>query len=118
MAHKPVFLQNIQVQLPVADIQRAKKFYQEIFNFVVEYENERIVRFDNNIHLISGKKDKEPMPDMVPRLVFWVPSAAIAYKDLLDRGMSIDSSPEQTSFGKGFFFFDSEGNYCLIVESP
>lgn len=110
---KPIELENIQVEIPVAQLNRAKRFYEKIFGFVVKSESYGYVEFDNNVLLAEYRSDKiGKYQGPSPQLLFWVRNISVAYREAQEAGVAIESPPQEMGDVRFFQFYDSEGNEC------
>ncbi len=110
----PIDLLNIQVELSVKDLKRARDFYCRIFSFVVKNETSEYVEFDNNILL---RLDAKHQSDRSRRpLIFWVRGINVCYKELLEQGVHVLQTPTAQDNLRVVLFEDSEGNVAKMQE--
>ena len=124
------------VPIPVADVERAKRFYSEQVGFVVDLDTQisdevRLVQLTPpgsacSIHLNTGIRDMAP--GSVQGVMLVVPDIEAARAELIERG--VDAGPVQHMEdggwveGKGgawnafVFFRDPDGNGWVLQERP
>ncbi len=112
------------VQVPVADVDRAKAFYEQV-GFVAEHDHQvndelRFVQLTPpgsacSISLISGVPQMQPGSLEGVQLV--VADADAARAELLERGVEA-SEVEEFPWGRFTFFADPDGNKWAVQELP
>jgi predicted enzyme related to lactoylglutathione lyase len=113
------------IQVPVADIDRAKAFYTDKAGFVAEIDqwaNEK-VRFVQltppgsacSISLTSGVH--EMAPGSVHGLQLVVVDADAAREELLGRGVDV-GEVQEFPWGRFVFFTDPDGNLWSVQQVP
>ncbi len=113
------------IQVPVADIDRAKAFYTDKVGFVAEHdarvdENVRFVQLTPpgsacSISLTSGVH--EMRPGSIEGLQLVVADADAAREELLARGVEI-GEVQQFPWGRFVFFSDPDGNAWSVQQLP
>jgi predicted enzyme related to lactoylglutathione lyase len=112
-------LKNVQVEVPILDLMRARKFYEKYFGFVVKADSWDYVEFENNIILrkINSTAKRSDLPcEQKTRIIFWVDKISLAYKELVDAGIHIEAPPYESEEEHYFYFLDSEDNCCKIIQ--
>jgi catechol 2,3-dioxygenase-like lactoylglutathione lyase family enzyme len=126
------------VQIPVADIDRAKEFYSERLGFVVDLDHQvndqvRLVQLTPpgsgcSIHLSTGIHQMKP--GSIEAIQIVVPDIEAARAELVTRGADVsairhvDLATGAWSDGKGgdwnsfVFFSDPDGNSWVVQERP
>jgi predicted enzyme related to lactoylglutathione lyase len=113
------------IQVPVADIDRAKAFYTDKAGFVAEHDarvNEK-VRFVQmtppgsacSISLTSGVH--EMRPGSIEGLQLVVADADAAREELLARGVDV-GKVQEFPWGRFVFFSDPDGNAWSVQQLP
>lgn len=110
---------NVQVEIPVYDMSRARNFYQKNFGFIIKREERDFVEFENNILLRSfrekpGKSQRSEKEGI--KILFWVKNISVTYKEMIDSGIWVDSPPDEDTEDRYFLFQDSEGNICKAMQ--
>jgi predicted enzyme related to lactoylglutathione lyase len=113
------------IQVPVADIDRAKAFYADKVGFVAEHDArvDEQVRFVQltppgsacSISLTSGVH--EMRPGSIEGLQLVVEDADAAREELLARGVEV-SEVQQFPWGRFVFFSDPDGNAWSVQQLP
>jgi predicted enzyme related to lactoylglutathione lyase len=113
------------IQVPVADIDRAKAFYADKVGFVAEHdarvdENVRFVQLTPpgsacSISLTSGVHEMQP--GSIEGLQLVVDDADAARKELLARGVDVGDVHE-FPWGRFVFFSDPDGNAWSVQQLP
>jgi predicted enzyme related to lactoylglutathione lyase len=113
------------IQVPVADIDRAKDFYTDKVGFVAEHdarvdENVRFVQLTPpgsacSISLTSGVHAMRP--GSIEGLQLVVADADAAREQLLARGVEA-SEAQQFPWGRFVFFSDPDGNAWSVQQLP
>jgi predicted enzyme related to lactoylglutathione lyase len=113
------------IQVPVADIDRAKAFYTDKAGFVAEHdarvdENVRFVQLTPpgsacSISLTSGVHEMQP--GSISGLQIVVDDADAAREELLARGVDV-SEVQQFPWGRFVFFSDPDGNAWSLQQLP
>ena len=126
------------VQIPVADIDRAKQFYSERVGFAVDLDHQvndqvRIVQLTPtgsgcSIHLSTGVHSMRP--GSIEALQIVVADIEAARAELVERGVEVstvrhvDPTTGEWADGKGgdwnsfLFFSDPDGNGWVVQERP
>lgn len=112
------------VQVPVADVDRAKAFYEQA-GFVAEHDHQvneelRFVQLTPpgsacSISLIAGAPQMEPGSLEGVQLV--VADAEAARSELLERGVEA-SEVQDFPWGRFVFFADPDGNKWAVQQIP
>jgi predicted enzyme related to lactoylglutathione lyase len=113
------------IQVPVADIDRAKAFYTDKAGFVAEHDArvDEKVRFVQltppgsacSISLTSGVHEMQP--GSIDGLQLVVDDADAAREELLARGVDV-SEVQQFPWGRFVFFSDPDGNAWSAQQLP
>jgi predicted enzyme related to lactoylglutathione lyase len=113
------------IQVPVADIDRAKDFYTEKAGFKADQDHQvddevRFVQLTPpgsacSIALTSGVHQMEP--GSINGLQLVVQDAERAREDLLARGMEVGEI-EEFPWGRFVFFTDPDGNAWSVQQLP
>jgi predicted enzyme related to lactoylglutathione lyase len=113
------------IQVPVADIDRAKAFYADNVGFLAEHdhrvdENVRFVQLTPpgsacSISLTSGAHQMQP--GSIEGLQLVVDDADAAREELLARGVDV-SDVQQFPWGRFVFFSDPDGNAWSVQQLP
>jgi predicted enzyme related to lactoylglutathione lyase len=113
------------IQVPVADIDRAKAFYTEKAGFKADHDHQvddevRFVQLTPpgsacSIALTSGAH--EMPPGSIDGLQLVVEDAERAREDLLARGMEVGQI-EEFPWGRFVFFSDPDGNAWSVQQLP
>jgi predicted enzyme related to lactoylglutathione lyase len=113
------------IQVPVADIDRAKAFYTDKVGFVAEHDArvDEKVRFVQltppgsacSISLTGGVH--EMRPGSISGLQIVVEDADAAHEELLARGVEV-SEVQQFPWGRFVFFSDPDGNAWSVQQLP
>jgi predicted enzyme related to lactoylglutathione lyase len=113
------------IQVPVADIDRAKAFYADKAGFVAEHdhrvnENVRFVQLTPpgsacSISLTSGAHQMRP--GSIEGLQLVVDDAGAAREELLARGVDV-SEVQVFPWGRFVFFSDPDGNAWSVQQLP
>jgi len=113
------------IQVPVADVDRAKAFYTDKVGFVAEHdarvdENVRFVQLTPpgsacSISLTSGVHRMQP--GSIEGLQLVVEDADAAREELLARGVEV-SEVQQFPWGRFVFFSDPDGNAWSVQQLP
>jgi predicted enzyme related to lactoylglutathione lyase len=113
------------IQVPVADIDRAKAFYADKVGFVAEHdarvdENVRFVQLTPpgsacSISLTSGVHEMQP--GSIEGLQLVVDDADAARKELLARGVDV-GDVQEFPWGRFVFFADPDGNAWSVQQLP
>ncbi len=102
--------------LPAADLEKGRKFYQEILGLPV--------KFDFSAHglLAFSVGDEEPAiilrshPDVKPSILFEVDDVRVAYAELKAKGVNFLSEPYEINTGLAAEFEDPFGNRLGITD--
>lgn len=111
------------VQVPVSDVDRAKKFYTEQMGFTLDHDVEhipgmRVVQLTppgSAASIVIGTGMHGMAPGSLEGLQLVVPDMAAARSELLRRGAGI-SEPQDTGGFAFAFFSDPDGNRWVIQE--
>ena len=113
------------IQVPVADIDRAKAFYADKVGFVAEHdarvdENVRFVQLTPpgsacSISLTSGVHEMQP--GSIEGLQLVVDDADAAREELLARGVDV-GDVQEFPWGRFVFFSDPNGNAWSVQQLP
>jgi predicted enzyme related to lactoylglutathione lyase len=113
------------IQVPVADIDRAKAFYVDKVGFVAEHdarvdENVRFVQLTPpgsacSISLTSGVHEMQP--GSIEGLQLVVEDADAAREELLARGVEV-GEVQEFPWGRFVFFSDPDGNAWSVQQLP
>jgi predicted enzyme related to lactoylglutathione lyase len=111
------------VQVPVADVDRAKAFYEQV-GFVAEHDHQvseelRFVQLTPpgsacSISLTSGAHEMEP--GSVEGLQLVVDDADAARAELLERGVEV-GEVQEFPWGRFVFFADPDGNGWAVQQA-
>ncbi len=111
------------VQVPVADVDRAKAFYEQV-GFVAEHDHQvseelRFVQLTPpgsacSISLTSGAHEMEP--GSVEGLQLVVDDADAARAQLLERGVEV-GEVQEFPWGRFVFFADPDGNGWAVQQA-
>ncbi len=111
------------VQVPVADVDRAKAFYADQVGFIAEHDHKvseelRFVQLTPpgsacSISLTSGAHKMRP--GSLEGLQLVVEDAAAARAELLERGVEV-SEVQEFPWGRFVFFADPDGNGWAVQE--
>ena len=113
------------VIIPVADVDRAKKFYAEQVGFPVDHDHTvsdeiRFVQLTptgSACSIAFGKGLTTAPPGSVKGLQMVVADADAAYAELTSRG--VEASPVQDlAWGRFVFFSDPDGNAWAVQQLP
>lgn len=111
------------VQVPVSDVDRAKKFYTEQMGFTLDHDVEhipgmRVVQLTppgSPTSIVIGTGMHGMAPGSLEGLQLVVPDMAAARNELLRRGADV-SEPHDTGGFAFAFFADPDGNRWVIQE--
>ena len=113
------------VQVPVSDVDRAKRFYTEQVGFVADHDHEvsdelRFVQLTPpgsacSIAMGTGIGDMEPGSQRGLQLV--VPDIHAARAELVERGVDV-SDVQVFDWGSFVFFSDPDGNTWAVQQIP
>jgi catechol 2,3-dioxygenase-like lactoylglutathione lyase family enzyme len=124
------------VVVPVADVERAKRFYSEQVGFVVDHdtnlsEDYRVVQLTppgSGCSIVIGKGIVKMQPGSIKGLQLVVSDVDAAREQLVARGVTVSSVKhyEGTELVKGrggrwnsfIFFSDPDGNEWVVQEHP
>ncbi len=121
----PISIKNIYFQVKVTDLERAKKFYEDIFNFEVSWYMgpeagwcefflpNKVARLGLNL----VEEDHEYLPNSGV-LTFDVPDLETTKKYLEDKGIETTDIVDLPKMVSYFNFKDSEGNSIQIISEP
>ena len=113
------------VQVPVSDVDRAKRFYTEQAGFVADHDHQvsdelRFVQLTPpgsacSIAMGTGVGDMEPGSQRGLQLV--VPDIHAARAELVERGVGV-SDVQVFDWGSFVFFSDPDGNTWAVQQIP
>ena len=113
------------IQVPVADISRAKAFYTEKIGFSAEHDHQvtddmRFVQLTPpgsacSIALTSGVHEMQP--GSIDGLQLVVDDADAAREELLDRGVEV-GEVQEFPWGRFVYFADPDGNSWSVQQVP
>jgi predicted enzyme related to lactoylglutathione lyase len=113
------------VQVPVSDVDRAKRFYTEQVGFVADHDHQvtdelRFVQLTPpgsacSIAMGTGVGDMEPGSQRGLQLV--VPDVHAARAELVERGIDV-SEVQVFPWGSFVFFSDPDGNSWAVQQLP
>lgn len=113
------------IQVPVADIDRAKAFYTDKIGFVAEHDQQvdEKVRFVQltppgsacSISFTSGVHEMQP--GSIEGLQMVVEDADAAREELLGRGVDV-GEVQEFPWGRFVFFSDPDGNAWSVQQLP
>jgi predicted enzyme related to lactoylglutathione lyase len=113
------------VQVPVSDVDRAKRFYTEQVGFVADHDHQvsdelRFVQLTPpgsacSIAMGTGVGDMEPGSQRGLQLV--VPDIHAARAELVERGVGV-SEVQVFDWGSFVFFSDPDGNTWAVQQIP
>jgi predicted enzyme related to lactoylglutathione lyase len=113
------------VQVPVSDVDRAKRFYTEQVGFVADHDHQvsdemRFVQLTPpgsacSIAMGTGVGDMEPGSQRGLQLV--VPDIHAARAELVERGVGV-SDVQVFDWGSFVFFSDPDGNTWAVQQIP
>jgi predicted enzyme related to lactoylglutathione lyase len=113
------------VQVPVSDVDRAKRFYTEQVGFVADHDHQvsdelRFVQLTPpgsacSIAMGTGVGDMEPGSQRGLQLV--VPDIHAARAELVERGVDV-SDVQVFDWGSFVFFSDPDGNTWAVQQIP
>ena len=113
------------VQVPVSDVNRAKRFYTEQVGFVADHDHQvsdelRFVQLTPpgsacSIAMGTGVGDMEPGTQRGLQLV--VPDIDAARAELVERGVEV-SEVQVFEWGSFVFFSDPDGNNWAVQQLP
>lgn len=113
------------IQVPVADIDRAKAFYTDTVGFLAEHDHQvndklRFVQLTPpgsacSIALTSGAHEMQP--GSLDGLQLVVADADAARQELLRRGVDV-SEVQEFPWGRFVFFEDPDGNSWAVQQIP
>jgi predicted enzyme related to lactoylglutathione lyase len=113
------------VQVPVSDVDRAKRFYTEQAGFVADHDHQvsdelRFVQLTPpgsacSIAMGTGVGDMEPGSQRGLQLV--VPDVHAARAELVERGVEV-SDVQVFDWGSFVFFSDPDGNTWAVQQLP
>ena len=113
------------VQVPVSDVDRAKRFYTEQVGFVADHDHQvteelRFVQLTPpgsacSIAMGTGVGDMEPGSQRGLQLV--VPDVHAARTELVERGIDV-SEVQVFPWGSFVFFSDPDGNSWAVQQLP
>jgi len=121
----PISIRNIYFQLKVTDLERAKKFYEDVFNFEVSwYEGPdggwcefflpgRVARLGLN----PVEKDHKYLPNSGV-LTFDVPDLETTKKYIENKNIETSDITDVPKLVSYFQMKDSEGNTLQIISEP
>ena len=104
--------------LAVADLERARRFYEERLGLSVEAEVEETVRYrcGGGTGLAIFERPMEPIDRTVA--AFEVEDIEREVKDLVDRGVAVDGTTTLPSGVVRAFFKDPDGNVIGMRQLP
>lgn len=113
------------LSLYVADIDRAREFYQRVFDAPVAFQDQNnvVIRFDNILlnllHMSLAYDPTSPDRDPLPlELHIWVEDVDATYTDLAYRGVQFHQGPTDQPWGnRTATFFDPDGHRIEIAQS-
>lgn len=113
------------VQLPVADVDRAKAFYTDKLGFVLDHDVEhipgmRVVQLTppgSAASIVIGTGMTSMVPGSLEGLQLVVPDMAAARSELLQRGAPVSEAQDLGGFAFAYFS-DPDGNRWVIQEIP
>ena len=113
------------VQVPVSDVDRAKRFYTEQVGFVADHDHQvtdelRFVQLTPpgsacSIAMGTGVGDMEPGSQRGLQMV--VPDVHAARAELVERGIDV-SEVQVFPWGSFVFFSDPDGNSWAVQQIP
>jgi len=113
------------VQIPVSDVDRAKRFYTEQVGFVADHDHQvtdelRFVQLTPpgsacSIAMGTGVGDMEPGSQRGLQMV--VPDVHAARAELVERGIDV-SEVQVFPWGSFVFFSDPDGNSWAVQQLP
>jgi len=113
------------VQVPVSDVDRAKRFYTEQVGFVADHDHQvtdelRFVQLTPpgsacSIAMGTGVGDMEPGSQRGLQMV--VPDIHAARAELVERGVEV-SDVQVFDWGSFVFFSDPDGNSWAVQQLP
>ena len=113
------------VQVPVSDVDRAKRFYTEQVGFVADHDHQvteelRFVQLTPpgsacSIAMGTGVGDMEPGSQRGLQMV--VPDVHAARAELVERGIDV-SEVQVFPWGSFVFFSDPDGNSWAVQQLP
>ena len=106
--------------LPVSDIEKSFRIYNEVFGFEKTFENGDPVGFmilkkdEAELHLTLQKAHKAPTFNVAHMIVA---DASVAYKRCQDHGLRIIKRLQDKDYGlRAFVFADPDGNRIDVGE--
>ena len=113
------------VAIPVADVDRAKKFYVERAGFVADQDHavSEEVRFvqltprGSACSIALGKGVTDAPPGSVQGMQMVVPDIHAAHAELAERGVEM-SDVQDFPWGSFVFFADPDGNRWAVQQLP
>jgi len=114
-------MQGLQfVMLHVPDVARARAFYTEQLGFAIEDETPDFVQFKRpeagGATVALGKGDADPATST--ELWWFVADADAAHRELVGRGVTTATAPEDAPFGRTFTVRDPGGNVLSMLQLP
>ncbi|MDO6430862.1 VOC family protein [Flavitalea sp. BT771] len=117
---KTFTIQTMSPQLPVADLDRAIRFYTEKLDFKLDFRYEDfyagIVKDGCSVHLKLGESLQEKTTEDLD-LVFSVNDVERIYGLLIDRAVDICQPLRDMPYGKEFYVADPDGNKLAFLNS-
>ena len=121
-----------KVVIPVADQERAKRFWTQVLGFTVTVDepygdDERWIEVtppDKGVVLVLSRRaagDARPeVPDMLPHspVFFTCDDIQRTHQELTARGVSFPTPPTQMPFGWWALFEDDEGTRYALQQRP
>ena len=114
-------LQGLQfIMLHVPDVARARTFYTEQLGFAVEDESPDFVQFKQpaaggaTVDLGRG----ETIAATSTELWWFVADADAAHRELVGRGVTTATTPQDEAFGRTFTVQDPGGNVLSLLQLP
>lgn len=113
------------VQVPVADVDRAKAFYTDNFGFVLDHDVEhipgmRVVQLTppgSSCSIVIGTGMNSMVPGSLEGLQLVVPDMEAARTELLRRGAPISEAQDLGGFAFAYLS-DPDGNRWVVQEIP
>lgn len=114
-------LQGLQfVMLHVPDVVRARTFYTEQLGFAVEDESPDFVQFkrpEAGGATVALGRD-ETVTATSTELWWFVADADAAHRELVARGVTTATAPQDAPFGRTFTLRDPGGNVLSLLQLP
>ena len=112
-------MQGLQfVMLHVPDVAQARDFYTGALGFVVEEEMPDFVQFKRpeagGATVALGKG--APVPATSTELWWFVADADAAHRELVARGVTTATAPQDEPFGRAFTVRDPGGNVLFLLQ--